>query len=235
MRHLIIGAGEVGRSLAKVLQGVHDTVIRDMEDLDVPDVGVMHICLPGGLKNFEEIVRNYRAAYNPKYTVIHSTVPPGTSRRLGAIHSPIHGKHPDLEGGIRTFVKYVGGADMDAVKVIAFELLSAGIPVRMVDNPETSEASKILCTSYYGMAITYVKDAKAFCERVGANFEQAYGWNKHYNAGYTALGMGQFVRPVLSATPGPIGGHCVRQNAELIPDEPFAKYIIERDAAYAKE
>ena len=106
MRTLVIGAGEVGKSLAKVLKEFHETFVRDLKPVLVDNVKIMNICFPYSDK-FEQAVKKYQAEYNPKLTIIHSTVPVGTSRRLNAVHSPIHGKHPSLARGIKTFIKYI--------------------------------------------------------------------------------------------------------------------------------
>lgn len=217
MKSLIIGAGEIGTSLHNVLKKTHDSHIRDVEDLNLEGVKVLNICYPY-FKDFVKETKEYIKQYNPKVTIIHSTVPPGTTKACGrmVVHSPVHGKHPNLEGGIKTFEKYVGADNPYAAQMAADFLSEAGIQVRIVANSKTSELSKILCTTYYGWNILFMKEVAKIAETEGVSFGQIYTlWNEFYNEGYQKLGMPQFTRPVLKPMPGPIGGHCVVNNCDL--------------------
>ncbi len=231
MKTLIVGEGEVGKSLYNVLKEAHECHIRGVDPLEVSDIEVLNICFPYSEHFVDEVIK-YQAEYTPKLTIIHSTVPVGTSRLLGAVHSPIHGKHPNLEGGIRTFVKYVGG---DQAPEAYDYLVKAGIDAMIVDNAETSELSKIYCTTQYGLNIIVMKEIMEKCKEYGANFDQAYrNWNEYYNNGYRQMGMGHFRRYVLEHMPGRIGGHCVINNAKILKNESdVAKFLLEQDEKYA--
>ena len=115
MRTLIIGAGEVGYSLKRALEDKHEVFIRDKEKGDFKKIEVLNICYPPS-KDFIKITKKYIEEYHPKVTIIHSTVPPGTTDKCGenVVHSPIHGKHPNLKEGIFTYVKYLGGKNAAA-------------------------------------------------------------------------------------------------------------------------
>ena len=135
-----------------------------------------------------------------------------------------------------TFVKYVGGKDMedrDAVDTVKM-LREASVNAVQVPNSETSELSKIGCTTRYGMEITVMKEMEKMCEKYGADMEYVWGWHNFYNEGYKRLGMAHFSRSLLKPMPGEIGGHCVINNAKLMPDEPMMKYLLERNDEYAK-
>ena len=154
--------------------------------------------------------------YKPELTIIHSTVPVGTSRRLNAVHSPIHGRHPNLERGILTFRKFVGAApELDLEKAYRF-LRKAKIKTERVSSPEASELSKIMCTTYLGVVAAYMKATMAICDELDVPFREVYGWGFLYNEGYAELGEHRFIRPVLEKEAGGIGGHCVIQNAILL-------------------
>jgi len=233
MKSLIIGAGEVGKSLYKVLEATYkeNIVIRDKQ----PDFGIiedslpfLNICYPYS-DSFVEDTKAYIKQYHPTTTIIHSTVPVGTTRKCGdaCVHSPIHGKHPNLAEGIKTFTKYVGGANELAVLLAINYLEDAGIHPKRVSSPEASELSKILCTTYYGWNIVFCKEVADLCRQLNVPFEEVYtNWNKEYNKGYTELGMGQFVRPVLEPVEGKLGGHCVINNCDLL--ESFITHLIKR-------
>jgi len=110
---LIVGYGEIGRGIFEVLNDAYEGFVfkRDIEEPkeEIPKIDYLHICIPYSEK-FVDIVKEYERKYDPKYTIIHSTVAPGTTRQLGhhAMHSPVRGKHPDLAGGVRTFIKSIG-------------------------------------------------------------------------------------------------------------------------------
>ena len=218
MRSLIIGRGEIGSSLHKVLQEKHESYIRDKEPLKKEGIEVLNICYPYS-KDFVKNTKAYIKEYSPKVTIIHSTVPPGTTREIGreVVHSPIHGKHPNLATGIKTFVKYVGGTQSKAIKTAKDFLLEAGIKAVRVASPETSELSKVLCTSQYGWNIVLMKEIYALCKKYKVPFSEVYiQWNTHYNEGYEKLGSPQYKRPILIYKPGKIGGHCVVNNTKLL-------------------
>lgn len=225
MTNLVIGnLGEVGAALQKVLHCVG-------HDAENPIAGawdVIHICFPYS-KTFEASVRLYQKKYTPKLTVIHSTVPVGVSRRLGAIHSPIHGIHPELESGIRTFVKYIGAVNREDAETLLRIYQEKGIKGFIVENPETSELSKLGCTTRHGLMIIEQKLFKNLCNAYGANFEQAYTqWNGHYTEGYRVLGLPYVQRPILKDMPGPIGGHCILPNCKLLGGE-VASFILKQN------
>jgi len=239
MKNLIIGAGEIGKSLYKVFKDKHETHIRDKDDLLVSEskipiwqtqVEVLNICYPYSPK-FIKDTEAYINQYRPLLTIIHSTVPVGTSKKLSAVHSPVHGKHPNLEEGIRTFVKYIGADDhQDAWRAQRF-LSDAGITTEFVKGSKTSELSKLLCTTYYGWNIVFMKEVERLCEEHSVPFDQVYTkWNTHYNEGYTKLGMPQFVRPVLEPMPGKIGGHCVINNCYLF-DGDISDFILKKNSS----
>lgn len=216
MKALIIGMGEVGTALAEVLMD-KDMEVYDLNSGTEPDLGsqfdILHICFPYSEK-FIDYVQAYQEKYGPKYTVIHSTVPVGTSRQCGAIHSPIRGLHPDLAPGIRTFIKFIGGAGASAV---ADYFRKAGLRVVLVDDQETTEAGKLFDTEYYRACIEFAHRVKNFCKENTLNFHEVYTlFNQTYNEGYSLLGHPEFIRPVLQPIMKPIGGHCVMQNKELI-------------------
>ena len=218
-------------SLYHVLRSDHETYIKDKEDLELEGVEVLNICFPY-FDGFIKAVVDYQYKYKPSLTIIHSTVPVGTSSKLGSVHSPIHGKHPNLAEGIKTFTKYVG-ANSPADAELAEQFLNqAGIRTKVVKNPETSELSKIYCTTQYGINIVIMKEIKEMCDKTGADFSQAYKeWNQAYNKGYEDLGMSQFKRYSLEYNSGPIGGHCVVNNAKIL-GTPTAKFILEQNESY---
>lgn len=225
MKTIIAGFGEVGRGLHAILKdhykiGIEDKTMRDTKLWPEDNVAeILHICFPYSEK-FIDYVKEYQAKYSPRFTVIHSTVPVGTSSEVSALHSPIRGIHPHLAAGIRTFVKFIGGKQASEV---ADYFRRAGIKVTLFDQPETTEALKLFDTEYYRTVIEFALRVKRYCVEKDLNFSEVYTIpNITYNEGYTALGHPEFVRPVLQPIMKEIGGHCLLPNKELIKLSEFA-------------
>jgi len=212
MRTLIVGMGQVGRALYKVLEPHYLTCAWPDTSKWMRCSGIMHICFPYS-EDFEGEVKSYQEKFLPKYTVIHSTVPVGTSRKLGAIHSPVRGLHPNLESGIRTFVKYLGGGQASEV---ADYFRRAGLRVYLTDKPETTELMKIWSTTWYAAEIEMTKQIKRDCDKNSVPFELWSLWAQSYNEGYGELGYPEYARPNLVPIMKPQGGHCTLGNLEFL-------------------
>src|SRR3990167_4083010 len=121
MKTLIIGAGEIGKSLNMILQKHYVTKIRDKKNKFTDEkFNILHICFPYG-KNFVKNVMVYYEQYKPEFVVIHSTVPVGTTRGFGQncfVHSPAMGRHPNLVKSIQTFEKFIGYNHLGTGEVI---------------------------------------------------------------------------------------------------------------------
>lgn len=209
VRQVVVGAGQVGRAIAEVLGDV------DLVDTEGPQrrADVLHICFPW-TPSFEPDVRAHRRKSKSKLTIIHSTVPVGTSRRLQAVHSPVTGRHPRLTESIRVFPKFFGGPRAaDAAALFrAVDILTIEVP-----EAETTEAGKLWQTLQFGWLVALQKEAYRFCEAVGAEPAVAYDlFNAVYNTGYKALGETWHL-PLLEDVPGPIGGHCIVPNLDMTP------------------
>ena len=218
---VIVGAGEVGQSLYRVLDPYYPVVLVDRKRVNISEpVEIMHVCM-GYSDAFVEEVKRYQKKYKPTHTVIHSTCPVGTSRQCDAVHSPIIGMHPNLDEGIKTFTKFLGG---EKASEVAQYFRRAGLKVYLFDKPETTELMKILDTTFYGVCIEYTKEIKRLAELYGVPFEAWSLYNGEYNRGYAELGHSEFVRPNLVPIMGKIGGHCVVQNTYHLDNE-FTRLI----------
>jgi len=225
-KHLIIGNGQIGKSLYNVLIKTTDVEIIDKEWFSTEGLlDFLHITF-GYDENFEKEVFKYQETYQPKHTIIHSTVPVGTSKRLKAVHSPVIGIHPYLEESIETFTKFVGGEGVDEV---ADMFRKCGIKIQKSQKSETTEFAKLQSTLFYGVCIEFVKEMETLCDKHNIPFSEAYTlWTQTYNEGYKKLGHPEYNRPILQPLQKKMGGHCVKPNLKL-SESKFAKFIDERN------
>ena len=224
----ILGYGEIGKAIAKFYGSAGSPRVK-IKDLDRNDglqgVEILHICIPYSDK-FIDIVKKEMKEIKPKLTIIHSTVAPGTAKKLVlslpkelkmVVHSPVRGTHPHLYKGIKTFVKYIGADDKKAGRMAKKHLDSLGIKTKLFFPSKVTELGKILDTTYYGVCIAWHKEMKKICDKTGVDFEKAVtDFNKTYNKGYAELKRINVIRPVLYADNKPIGGHCVISNAKIL-------------------
>ena len=212
----ILGYGEIGSSLARFYE---NPKIKDLErDDGLNGVEILHICI-GWSDKFVNIVKTEIGEVKPKLTIIHSTVPPGTTKEIGGmvVHSPVRGVHPYLYEGLQIFIKYIGADNKKAGEMAKAHLESLGIKTKLVYPSKTSELAKLFCTTYYGLCIAWHGEMEKICKQEGVIFDDvATEFNKTYNEGYIKLGKTNVVRPVLFPPDGPIGGHCVLPNAKIL-------------------
>ncbi|MBI2047767.1 MAG: hypothetical protein HYV78_00285 [Candidatus Wildermuthbacteria bacterium] len=214
----ILGYGEVGQAIAKFY---NNPLIKDLARNDgLKGVHVLHVCIPWSSR-FSEIVKKEIKEIKPQLTIIHSTVAPSTTKKIGGaiVHSPIRGIHPHLYKGIKTFVKYVGADDLKTGNMAKrhLELVGMGSKVNVVTPSLTTELGKLLDTTYYGLCIAWHAEMKAICNKFRVDFQHAVtDFNETYNQGYTLLGKRNVVRPVLYPPTDGIGGHCIIPNAEML-------------------
>jgi len=212
----ILGYGEVGQAIAKFYK---TPKIKDLtRDDRLEGVKILHVCIPWS-KNFVKIVKKEIKKTKPELVIIHSTVAPGTTKKIGkiAVHSPVRGMHPDMYLGIKTFVKYVGADNKKVGESAKKHLESLGIKIRLFMPSETTEIGKLLDTTYYGLIIAWHGEMKKLCDKYKVDFEKAVAdFNKTYNEGYAKLGKKNVIRPVLYPPKNGITGHCICENAKVL-------------------
>lgn len=209
--HCVAGVGEVGGAVLKVLKQKYKAFGLNKDDSKTRPYDVLHICFPYS-RDFIKKIKEFNS--DKKLIIIHSTVPIGISRKLNAVHSPIRGIHPNLYGGIKTFVKYFGGARANEA---ARYFRRLGVKCVGVKDSETTEALKLWDTTQYGWMIILNKEIKKWCDKHKVDFNTIYSYaNQTYNKGYVKLNKKEVVRPFLKYMEGKIGGHCVMPNADLL-------------------
>lgn len=229
---LVIGLGEVGKAVRTVLTEAFPTFGMDQDKMTFDtSFDAIHVCFPY-FDGFVDAVKEYQEEYlcEGGLTVIHSSTPIGTTGMIhGAVHSPIRGVHPHLVEGIKTFVKYFGGPrSPEAARVFN----KVGVKTMCTWDARSTEALKLFDTLYYGWNIVFEKEVKDFCDKHGLPFDLVYTLaNQTYDEGYEKLGRPEVRRPVLKHVDGPIGGHCIIQNAKLLGGD-IAEMILKKNKEY---
>lgn len=214
MRSLVVGMGQVGQALAKVI-GDTQTLDKEEKDIELP-IDILHITIPYN-ENFVDQVKAYQDKYIPLVTIIYSTVPIGTSKQLGAVHSPIEGKHPNLEDGIRRFTRFIGGASNIAAKFWR----RLGVEVKDIDSSDATEFMKLRSTAKYGINIVWTDYEARVSKKLGIDFQVIKDFDKAYNELYAP----DYQRYILDPPEGKIGGHCIVPNAEIL-DKQFPNDML---------
>lgn len=236
---LIVGNGEVGSSLKKVLdkrQNKENSGIIDKKDKNFKRVfkelkcKTLHICYPYS-NNFIKNSLKYVEHFQPELVINHSTVPVGTTKKIKdkilssiyIVHSPVTGDHPYLVKSLMTFVKYVGTENKKAYLKTKKEM--SNMSLKWFSNSKDTELGKLLSTSYYGIVISWHREMKNFCEYFNVSYKNAItDFNLTYNAGYKKF-RPEVIRPVLYPPKNKIGGHCVIQNARLLNKQKKSKFL----------
>lgn len=240
----IFGLGEVGSAIAGIFSAKFSVLKKDLDidELKENKIEVLHVCLPYN-NSFEEAVIAQAKANQPNLIIIHSTVKPGTTANLFTIiktpivHSPVMGTHPNLEKDIHDFTKFIGPVDNKSRDLATEHFRQVGIKVKALQSPLESELGKLLDTTYYAWNIIFEKLVWQICSTAGADFESVYTqFNEVYNQSYKKS-KPSVLRPVLKHQQGPIGGHCIIPNAELLEKtmpSTISKVIIEENKQFSR-
>jgi len=242
---VVIGCGEIGRPIARLCSTAYEDVICINEDtvVDYDRIGissVMHVCLPGNMPNFIDVVKDYVVKTNPELVIVHSTTAPGTMNELAdfvgvdhIVHSQVHGKH---QGGkmladMLQHQKFVA-ADSDIAATSAINHLKeiGFAEEKLVILPKliSGELVKIFATSLYALLIAYAQEIKRIGDQHGLEYEVL--------ALFKNLKTSDF--DFSTITPGVIGGHCLMQNISLLDKTHktlFAEFIKKSNDLYKKE
>jgi hypothetical protein len=215
-KHLVIGLGQIGTAIRDILDADCVDLSKDKSNFEERNYEVLHICFSYG-NEFVSTVQEYQLRFSPKITIIHSTVPVGTSEKLFAVHSPCRGIHPNLKEGILTFVKYFGG---EKAEEAACYFNDCGIRTHTHPASRNTEAMKLWDTTIYGWNIILEKMIFAYCKENNLDFDLVYTKaNESYNEGYEKLGHAEYKKYILKHIDGKIGGHCVMNNLDLLESE----------------
>lgn len=215
---IVVGLGEVGGALYRVLKKSYGENVAgyDLSNGPAPEeqFEVLNICFPYS-DGFLSAVRSYAMKFRSSLIIIHSTVPVGTTSKIGpdAVHSPILGDHTNMEESQTVFMKWIGGSEGQAASAF---LTYAGFACALVEKPEETELLKLFCLAKYGLAVAFSKYEKEVFDKFGLDPKRIEAWDGYYNQGLNKLGKSHLERPVIRHEEGPIGGHCVIPGARLL-------------------
>jgi UDP-N-acetyl-D-mannosaminuronate dehydrogenase len=228
MTDIILGMGEVGETLFDLLvDRKFDCVGIDLDNTKckkysenevIKNPEYLHVCLPGELTGFTNIVLNWMDKIkNIQVVIIHSTVKPGTTKiiqeksSIPILFSPVRGVHRRFLNDIKKYTKFISFDGIEIDSKIKIDLENRFEKVDWMSTTKTAELAKILVdTTYYGWLINYAQITKMICEKENIDFDEMWKFADeiHENLGN---------RPKMF--PGIIGGHCVIPNLDLIEYE----------------
>lgn len=218
---IVVGMGEVGQPLFGILERKFECVPVDIQPVEVKGpCDVVHICYPFQMRDFVGTTARYIEKYNPRLTMIHSTVAPGTTRKIheavpdrALTYSPVRGKHARMEADMLRYKKFVAGFDRAAVDAAERHLRQAGFATDTFPTPEIAELSKLLETTYFGVLIGWAQEV----ERLAAQYEGSYE------------DVVSFIKEVdflpSHIFPGVIGGHCVMPNIAILRQHVNSEFL----------
>jgi UDP-N-acetyl-D-mannosaminuronate dehydrogenase len=210
---LVVGLGEVGRPLLAILSQRYQAVGIDIKNPSeqIERADVMHICYPFEIADFVGETVRYISRYKPALTIINSTVGVGTTREVASsanadvVHSPIRGKHANMQDEMLSYSKFIGALDSTAAHNAVRHFEASGFKTKILPSPETTELGKLAETTYFGMMIAWAQEVERYCDRTGTNYDEVISLFDEI----------KFFPPV-KYFPGTIGGHCVMRNIEIL-------------------
>jgi len=245
-RILVCGKGEIGLALGQIAENAGFTVDyydppQDVfppdrsDDLTFEGYDVIHVCFP--IKTVNEIYPLMTYAEMDAVIIIDATIPLGIATEINRmfldegyaqllLHSPVRGKHPDMIGGLKKYVKFVGPADpsrvIETAKFCHFYYGKLGIEWELLSSAENAAAGKLIDTTWYLTQIVFANQVAVFCAQHDLKFEDVYtAFQETADTGKKFVQVdGRAVcdeyvpRPVM--IPGSIGGHCLLPNLELL-------------------
>ena len=228
MTDIVLGMGEVGETLFHLLEERNiDSIGIDVDSSKcknyskndhIKNPEYLHVCLPGELSQFVDIVVNWISKIQGlKVVLVHSTVKPGTTKKIQkkskipVLFSPVRGVHKRFLDDIKKYTKFISSDKENIDPKIKLDLEKRFKKINWMSTTKTAELAKILVdTTYYGWLINYAQITKMICEKENIDFDEMWKFADeiHENLGN---------RPKMY--PGIIGGHCVIPNLNLIEYE----------------
>jgi len=229
-KDVVAGLGEIGRPILQLISKTTNTYGYDLNPKLIDKKSkkheslptrLLHVCIPFN-ENFDSNVVALNKKYNPRGIVVHSTISPGTTKRLQQnsdipiIYSATRGVHKRMLYDLRRYTKFFAiekGAPNAKWATATYSTLlkKCKVNTKQMTDPMTLELAKIVVdTSYYGWLINYAQLSNMIAIKHKVNYDEMWSFSDEI---HKFLGN----RPKMF--PGFIGGHCVIPNLELINDQ----------------
>jgi len=234
VKDVVIGLGEIGSPLYKILSNKFPTagydlkpeLTKNMKNKKIKDFQTefLHICIPHS-QNFTKIIKEHSKNFQAKGIVIHSTIPPGTTEKLQnkvdvpVIFSATRGVHKRMIKDMKKYSKFYSVYNWApkskwASKTFEKRMKNVGIKTTKMSSPRVLELAKIVVdTSYYGWMINYAQLSNMIAIQNNVDYDEMWSFADEI---HKFLGN----RPKLF--PGYIGGHCIIPNLDLIDENSLA-------------
>ena len=247
---LVVGLGEVGRSLFELLKeggkfevyglDVKKQKMRDIQQRDLPKkVSFLHICYGCHVQeDFINITVDYVKQFRPELTIINSTVPPRTTEKVFAItkgnivHSPVRGMHKSkqlMKKYLLSLTKYIGGVNDKSVRLASKHFSDINLKTKVLRNTIDTELGKLFETTYRAWMIVCFQEMHRISRHFGAHFNEVVDFLEDTH-------LVRFDRPIMF--PDVIGGHCLIPNAELLLksyDSEFLRLLLKSNEQRKEE
>ena len=244
-KDVVAGIGEIGKPILKLLSKQNITVGFDLNP-DLMDqrkfqryknlqTSFLHITIPVTGKFINNVLKLDKK-FQPECIVIHSTIKPGTTKKLQeklsipVIYSATRGIHKRMIYDLKRYTKFfVISENAPRGKWASSRFVKlmkrCGIKTKKMSKPETLELAKIICdTSYLGWLVNYAQLSNRIAIQYGIDYDEMWSFSDEI---HKFLGN----RPKMY--PGYIGGHCVIPNLNLINNETL-NLINKMNNDYAK-
>jgi UDP-N-acetyl-D-mannosaminuronate dehydrogenase len=223
---IVAGLGEVGQPLLHILSRSFDCVGVDIDPVVVKGtVSVLHVCYPFQIPHYVQVTAEYIRRFRPVLTIIHTTVPPGTTRQVQdevpesmVAFSPVRGKHVRMEQDMLRYSKFAAAPKQEAAAAAIDHLAAAGFKTATLPSPEIAELAKLLETTYLGVLIAWAQEM----ERLASQYQGSFADVNSLVEEVDFLPSHVF--------PGVIGGHCVLPNIDLLRsrvDSAFLDLVVD--------
>ena len=232
-KDVVAGLGEIGSAILKLLSKKQITVGYDLDKKLVDEsklkkyqdtaTSFLHIAIPV-TKKFDSNLLKLCKKFKPECVVIHSTIGPGTTKRIQkklkipVIYSATRGVHKRMMYDLKRYTKFFvisrnAPRGKWACSQYVKSMKHCGVKTKKMSNPQTLELAKIICdTSYFGWLINYAQLSNMIAIQHGADYDEMWSFSDEI---HKFLGN----RPKMY--PGYIGGHCVIPNLEFMDNQTF--------------
>ena len=230
-KDIVAGLGEIGFPIMKLISRATIVIGYDInptlskkfipKKYQLLKTKFLHACIPFN-ESFEKNIIDLIKKFNPQGLVIHSTISPGTTKKLQnktsipIIYSATKGVHRHMLHDLKRYTKFFALEPQApnkkwVTKEYTNLMKKCGVKTKKMSNPITLELAKIVTdTSYYGWLINYAQISNIIAQKHGVDYDEMWSFAEEI---HKFLGN----RPKLF--PGFIGGHCVIPNLSLINEE----------------